>query len=120
MKANERYTEGSSSLGNLKDTTVSSISNQPHNFHSYRKLLRKFYNKNPNTCNSTAPENSQFQGRDYTYSCNRGYICYFSPNFSQMPFKCEGPQRKFFDPRMHSNRQMNHLNVGGLKQNLLH
>ena len=81
MKANERYTEGSSSSDNLKDTIISSISNRPHNLHSYRKPLRKFYNKYPNTCNSTAPENSQFQGRDYTYSCNRRYICYFQQNF---------------------------------------
>ena len=32
MKANEGCTEGSTSLGNLKGTTVSSISNRPHNF----------------------------------------------------------------------------------------
>ena len=59
MKANKRSTEGSTSLGNLKDTTVSSISNRSHNFLSYRKPFRKFYNKNPKTDNSTAPGNSQ-------------------------------------------------------------
>ena len=37
MKANKRYTEGSTSLGNLKDTTVNSISNRPHNFQSYHQ-----------------------------------------------------------------------------------
>ena len=99
---------------------ISSISNRPYNFHSYRKLLRKFYNKIPKTCNSTAPGNFQFQGRDYTNSRNRGYICYFHQKFRQMAFKCEVPQRKFFDPRMQSHRPMNHLNAGGWKQNLLH
>ena len=32
MKANKRYREGSTSSDNLKDTTVSRISNQPHKF----------------------------------------------------------------------------------------
>ena len=32
MKANKRNIEGSTFSGNLKDTTVSSISNRPHNF----------------------------------------------------------------------------------------
>ena len=120
MKANKRYTEGSTSSGNLKDTTVSSISNRPHNFQSYRKPLRKFYNKNPKTCNLTALGNSQFQGRDYSYSHTRGYICYFHRTFCQMAIKCEGPQCKFFDSHIHSNRLMNHLNAGGWKQYMLH
>ena len=77
MKANKRYTEGSTSSSTLKDTTVSSISNQPHNFQSYRQPFRTFYNKNPKTGNLTVPGNSPFQSRDYTYSRNRGYICYF-------------------------------------------
>ena len=34
MRANKRYTEGSTSSGNLKDTTVSSVSNRPRNFQS--------------------------------------------------------------------------------------
>ena len=46
MKANERYTEGSTFLGNLKDTTVSSISNRSLNFQLYRPPLRNFYKKN--------------------------------------------------------------------------
>ena len=32
MKSNKRYTEGVNSLGNLKGTTVNSISNRPRNF----------------------------------------------------------------------------------------
>ena len=65
MKANKRYTEGSSSSDNLKDTTVSSISNRTHKFQSYRQPFRNFY-KNPKRGNLTAPGNSRFQGRDYT------------------------------------------------------
>ena len=119
MKANKRYTEGSTSSDNLKDTTVSSISNRPHNSQSYRQPFRNCY-KNPKTSNLTAPGNSRFQGREYTYSRTRGYICYFHRKFRQMAIKCEGPQCKFFDPRIHSNRPMNHLNAGGWEQNLLH
>ena len=120
MKANKRYTESSTSSGNLKDTTVSSISNRPHNFQSYRRPFRNFYNKNPKKGNLTASENSQFQGQDYTYSRNRGCICYFHRKFRQMAIKCEGPQCKFFDRRIHFSRPMNPLNAGGWKQNLLH
>ena len=120
MKANKRYTEGSTSSGNLKDATISSISNRSHNFQSYRKPMHKFYNKKPKTGNLTTPENSQFQGRDYTYSRNQGYICYFHRKFLQMAIKCEGPQCKFFNPRIHSNRLINYLNAGGWKQNMLH
>ena len=119
MKANKRYTEGSTSSDNLKDTTVSSISNRPHNSQSYRQPFRNFY-KNPKTGNLTAPRNSRFQGRDYTYSRIRGYICYFHRKFRQMAIKCEGPQCIFFDPRIHFNRPMNPLNAGGWKQDLLH
>ena len=60
MKANKRYTKDSTSSGNLKDTTVSSISNQPHNFQSYRQPFPNFYNKSPKTGNLTAPGNLQF------------------------------------------------------------
>ena len=60
MKANKCYTEGSTSSGYLKDTTVSSISNRPHIFQSYRKPFRTFYNKNPKTYNSVTLGNSQF------------------------------------------------------------
>ena len=70
MKANKRYTEGSTSSSNVKDTTVSSISNQSHNFQSDRQPFHNFYNKNPKTGNLTAPGNLQFQGQDYTYSHN--------------------------------------------------
>ena len=81
MKANKRYTESSTSSGNLRDTTVSSISNRPHNVQSYCQPFRNFYSKNPKTGNLIAPGNSQFQGRDYTYSRKQGYICYFHQNF---------------------------------------
>ena len=33
-----------------------------------------------------------------------------------MAIKCDGLQCKFFDPRTHSNRLMNHLNAGSWKQ----
>ena len=59
MKANKRYTEGSTFSDNLKDTTVSSISNRPHNSQSYRQPFRNFY-KNPKPAYLTAPENSRF------------------------------------------------------------
>ena len=97
MKANKRYTEASTSSDNLKDTTVCSISNRPHNSQSYRQPFRNFY-KNPKTDNFTAPGNSRFQGRDYTYSRTRGYICYFHRKFRQMAIKCEGLQCKFYMP----------------------
>ena len=107
MKANERYTEGSTSLGNLRGTTVSSISNRPHNFQSYRQPLRNIYYKNLKTGNSTAPGNSQFRSRNATYLRSRSYISYFHRKFCQMRFKCEDPQCKFFDPCIHLNRPMN-------------
>ena len=95
MKANKRFIEGSTSSGNLKDTTVSSISNRTHNFQSYNLPFRNFY-KNPKTGNLTAPGKSQFQGRDYTYSRTQGYICYFHRKFRQIAIKCEGTQCKIF------------------------
>ena len=49
IKANKRYTKGSTSSGNLKDTTVRSISNRPHNFQLYCQPFRNCYNKNPKT-----------------------------------------------------------------------
>ena len=118
MKSSERYTEGPNSLSNLKGIKVSSISNRLCNFQSYCKPSCNFYSQNPRIYNSSAPENSQFQSRDVAYSRNRGYICYFHSKFCQMVFKREGPQCKFFDPRNHSNRPMNHLNAGGWKQSL--
>ena len=64
MKTNERYTEGSTFSGNLKDTTFSSTSNRPHNFHSCRKPLHKLYNNNQKHAIQQHQGNSQFQGRD--------------------------------------------------------
>ena len=59
MKANKRYGEGSTSSNNLKDNTVNSISNRPHNSQSYRQPFHNFY-ENPKTGDLTAPGNSRF------------------------------------------------------------
>ena len=80
MKANERHIEGSSSLGNLKDTTISSISNRPHNFHSYGKLLRKFYRKKPKTCNSIAPGIRNFKAETILIHATEVIFATFTKN----------------------------------------
>ena len=82
MKANKRYAEGLTSSGNLKDTTISNISNRPHNFQSYRQPFRNFYNKNLKACNLTSPGNSQFQGRNCTLFTQTRLYLLLSPKIS--------------------------------------
>ena len=99
MKANESYTEESTSLGNLKDTTVSSISNRPHNFRFIASRYVTFTTKTQKQVIQQHLETRNFKA-EIILIYNRNYICYFHRKFCQMSFKYEGPQCKLFDLRI--------------------
>ena len=83
MKANKRYTEESTSSGNLTDTTVSSISNRPHNFQSYRQPLRNFCDKNLKIGNLTTQETCNFKAISILIYANKVIFAIFTENFGK-------------------------------------